>query len=78
MPMAFYMGTRSTFGSDWNNVMPSTRFADSYENKDGSTFNWDIHIANYNADNSVKKKAMVSTQNNGTINVWFKRGSRFA
>lgn len=67
MPMAFYMGTRSTFGSDWNNVMPSTRFADSYENKDGSTFNWDIHIANYNADNSVKKKAMVSTQNNGTL-----------
>lgn len=65
MPMAFYMGSRSTFGSCWNNVMPSTRFADSYENKDGSPFNWDDHYANYNADNAVKKEAMMATHNNG-------------
>lgn len=65
MPMAFYMGSRSTFGSCWNNVMPSTRFADSYENKDGSAFNWDVHYPNYNADNAVKRDAMMATHNNG-------------
>ncbi len=66
MPMAIYMGSRSTFGSCWNNVMPSTRFADSYENKDGSPFNWDDHYANYNADNTVKRTAMMATHTNGT------------
>ena len=66
MPMAFYMGSRSTFGSCWNNVMPSTRFADSYENRDGSPFNWDDHYANYNADNAVKREAMMAMHTNGT------------
>ncbi len=65
MPLAFYMGSRSTFGSCWNNVMPSTRFADSYENRDGSPFNWDDHYANYNADNTVKRQAMMATHTNG-------------
>lgn len=65
MPMAFYMGSRSTFGSCWNNVMPSTRFADSYENIDGSPFDWDDHYTNYNADNTVKKQAMMATHTNG-------------
>lgn len=67
MPMALYMGTRSTFGSCWNNCMPSTRFADSYENKDGSPFNWNDHFPNYNEDDAVKRQAMVSTNNNGVL-----------
>jgi len=65
MPMAFYMGSRSTFGSCWNNVMPSTRFADSFENKDGSPFNWDDYYPNYNSSNEVKKEAMMATHTNG-------------
>ncbi|MFZ4262802.1 RagB/SusD family nutrient uptake outer membrane protein [Sphingobacterium sp. HJSM2_6] len=65
MPMAFYMGSRSTFGSCWNNVMPSTRFADSYENKDGSPFNWNDHYPDYNSNNEVKKAAMMATHSNG-------------
>ena len=68
MPMALYMGTRSTFGSCWNNSMPSTRFGDSYENKDGSPFNWNDHYPNYNENNEVKKQAMVSTLSNGELN----------
>lgn len=67
MPMALYMGTRSTFGSSWNNSMPSTRFGDSYENKDGSPFDWNDHFPNYNEDSEVKKQAMVSTHNNGVL-----------
>jgi len=35
MPMTFYMGSRSSFGSCWNNVMASTDLADMYEYKDG-------------------------------------------
>ncbi len=67
MPMAFYMGTRSTFGSDWNNCMPSTRLADRYENRDGSPFNWNDYFPNYTTDNAVKKQAMESTQSGGTL-----------
>ena len=31
MPMTFYMGSRASFGSCWNNVMAATDFVDSYE-----------------------------------------------
>ena len=67
MPMAFYMGTRSTFGSAWNNVLPSTRLADSYENKDGSPFNWDDYIPNYTQNDAVKREAMIATHTNGAF-----------
>ena len=30
MPMCFYMGTRSSYGSCWDNVTLSTKFVDSY------------------------------------------------
>lgn len=40
MPLAIYLGTRSTFGSGWNNVMASTDFVDSYEWEDGTPFKW--------------------------------------
>lgn len=67
MPLAFYMGTRSTFGSCWNNSMPSTRLADSYENLDGSPFDWNEHYAGFTEDNAVKKEALMATQNAGTL-----------
>ena len=67
MPLAFYLGTRSTFGSCWNSVMPSTRLADSYENIDGSPFDWNKHYPNFNEDNAVKKEALMATQNAGTL-----------
>lgn len=41
MPMCFYMGTRASFGSCWNNVMASTSFADEYEWNDGAPFDWE-------------------------------------
>jgi hypothetical protein len=67
MPLAFYLGTRSTFGSCWNNGMPTTALADMYENKDGTPFNWDDHFPGYKANNAVKKTAMVATQQNGRL-----------
>lgn len=68
MPMALYLGTRSTFGSSWNNGMPSTALADRYENLDGTPFNWDDHYPNFTTDNNVKKAAMIATQTNGVFN----------
>ncbi len=67
MPLAFYLGTRATFGSCWNSVMPSTRLADSYENIDGSPFDWNLHYPNFTSDNTVKKEALMATQNGGTL-----------
>lgn len=71
MPMCFYMGTRSSFGGCWNNVMAATDFVDSYEWKDGTEFDWETShtigsytwngYPNYNSDNKVKEKVFYST-----------------
>lgn len=61
MPLAKYLGSRATFGSDWNNVMASVPFVDSYECKDGTKFNWDDIFPGYNADPKVRKKQLYAT-----------------
>lgn len=61
MPMTFYMGTRSTFGSCWNNVMPSVKLVDEYELKDGKKFNWDEYIPGFSTGTTVKDETFVST-----------------
>ena len=45
----FRLGTRVSFGSCWNTYLPNPDFVDSYENADGSPFNWDDYIPGYNA-----------------------------
>lgn len=67
MPFAHYLGTRSIFGSSWNNGMPTTALADRYENKDGTTFNWEEHFPGYTTNNAVKRAAMIATQQNGKL-----------
>lgn len=61
MPMTFYMGTRSTFGSCWNNVMPSVKLVDEYELKDGKKFNWNELIPGFTTGTAVKDETFVST-----------------
>lgn len=66
MPMCFYMGTRASYGSCWNNVMVSTTFADSYEWKDGRPFSWKEYfagteLADYETNNATKAKFFNST-----------------
>ena len=41
------VGNRSTNGSDWNNDMYHPDYVDSYENADGSKFNWDNFLPGY-------------------------------
>lgn len=63
MPLAFYMGTRSTYGSCWNNVMAATSFVDSYEWADGRPFDWDEVVPNFTTSNATKRKVFCSTLN---------------
>lgn len=67
MPLAFYLGTRSTFGSCWNNGMPSTTLADMYENRDGSPFDWNDFFPGFNESNEVKEAAILARQAGGNI-----------
>lgn len=52
----FYFGSRSAFGSNWNSYLVSPDFVDLYENKDGSKFNWDDFIPNYNNMDAAKRE----------------------
>jgi starch-binding outer membrane protein, SusD/RagB family len=44
-----YVGSRASFGSCWNSYMPNPAFVESFENIDGSSFNWDNYFPGYNA-----------------------------
>lgn len=61
MPLEFYIGNRSSFGSCWNNVMPSATLVDMYEYKDGRKFNWDEVIPGFNESTTIKNETFVST-----------------
>lgn len=65
MPLAFYLGTRATFGSDWNNVMPATSFVDSFEWNDGRPFDWDEFIPGYTEDQELRYEVWYSIPNEG-------------
>jgi hypothetical protein len=45
----FLCGTRSSFGSCWNNYLVSPKLADLYENSDGTTFDWNKILPNYSS-----------------------------
>lgn len=46
--ISFRYGSRSTFGSCWNNAYPNTDFVDSYEFATGEKFDWDKFFPGYN------------------------------
>ncbi len=70
MPFAFYAGTRGTFGSCWNNTVPSTQLGDMYEYKDGRPFDWNELFPGYNdADNVVKERVLRVTVNDAGTQV---------
>jgi len=47
--ISFRYGSRVAFGSCWNTYLVNTDFVESYENKDGSKFDWDDYIPGYNS-----------------------------
>lgn len=66
IPFAYYLGFRGSFGGG-NFSIPTTELVDSYENKDGSKFNWNDYIPKFNEDNAVKRKAFWATHTNGKL-----------
>lgn len=67
MPMCFYMGTRASYGSCWNNVMASTSFVDTYEYTDGKEFNWEDEFPGYTTSDDKKKEVFNSTFNGAKL-----------
>ena len=47
--MSFRYGGRTTFGSCWNTMFASVDFVETYENIDGSKFNWDEYIPGFSS-----------------------------
>lgn len=66
IPFTYNIGFRGSFGGG-NFGMPTTELADSYENRDGTAFNWNTHIPNFNQDMAVKRKAFWATHTNGKL-----------
>lgn len=56
MPFCFYAGTRNSYGSCWNNTVPSVNLVDMYEYKDGRPFNWDEVFPGFTKDNAVRER----------------------
>ncbi len=41
------LGTRIAFGSNWNTYFPHPDYVESFENLDGSKFDWDFYLPGY-------------------------------
>ncbi len=88
MPMCFYLGSRSSFGSCWNNVMAATSFVDSFEWADGRPFSWDEAIPDYQNKKSTLWYSQVNAGKNKVeeytpykdqlLDIWSKRDPRLA
>lgn len=52
----WFCGTRSSFGSCWNNYLVSPNLVDLYENRDGTKFNWDDYIPGYSSMSPVARQ----------------------
>lgn len=63
MPMCFYLGSRSSFGSCWNNVEAATTFVDEFEWADGRPFDWEEVFPGYTTDSNLRKKIWFSELN---------------
>lgn len=71
LSMAFYHGSRSTYGSGWSTSTLLPDFVDSYEMKDGQPFDWDRYIPGYSEMTPVeRRKAMGCEQKKGKVTAY--------
>ncbi|MCC8172257.1 MAG: RagB/SusD family nutrient uptake outer membrane protein [Parabacteroides sp.] len=56
MPMAWYFGTRSTYGSGWTTCVPTADFVEMYENADGTFFDWKSYFPDFDGSVEWKQK----------------------
>lgn len=52
----WYCGTRSSFGSCWNNFLVSPNVVDMFEKTDGAKFNWDDVIPGYSSMSATARQ----------------------
>lgn len=62
MKLDFYLGTRNSFGSCWNNSVPSCDLVDMYEYPDGKPFNWDDVYPGYNAGDATFRRDLLNVK----------------
>lgn len=48
-PRAILYGSRVTAGSAWNNYLPNPAYVQSFENADGSKFDWEQYLPGWNS-----------------------------
>ena len=71
MPFNLHMGTRGSYGSCWNTMMPSTELVDMYELPDGRPFDWEEIFPGYNTtpvangERVTKRKEFLSVELSG-------------
>ena len=73
MSLNHHLGTRCSYGSCWNNLMPSVALVDMYEYPDGKPFNWEDIFPGYNttpvANRAAFRKQCLSVQINSEGNL---------
>lgn len=57
--LGFHLGTRSTFGGCWSNLMPSNKLMEMYEYPDGKPFSWEDIFPGYNTMTSQQRKELL-------------------
>lgn len=55
------LGTRATYGSCWNNCMPTDILADMYENRDGSKFSWEDYFPGITGNREMQDQVFAAT-----------------
>lgn len=65
----FFCGTRSSFGSCWNNFLVSPNAVDLYENADGSPFSWETILPGYNQMTPAQREVFFLRNNLTTTEI---------
>lgn len=67
MKFGLYLGSRSSYGGGWNNCIPTDIFADMYENRDGTTFNWEDYIPGFTSDKAKQEATFKAELKDGVV-----------
>lgn len=67
MPFGLYLGSRSSYGGGWNNCIPTDLLANSYENRDGTTFDWEAYIPGFTTDKSIQEATFKAELKDGVV-----------
>lgn len=67
MAFGLYLGNRSTYGGGWNNCIPTDIFADMYENRDGTAFNWEDYIPGFTTDKVIQEATFKAELKDGVV-----------